>query len=127
MFSKILRVKTTGSRATGNLHPIIADHLPVGVNLKALEYDEAAGEAIVEIWGSDHPLMRDKTSVEVLKSLSEHDSVLEKLKNHPHSGGYRLVISAKAFEKAKKAFEHLPPVVRTETVRGRKIMILEER
>lgn len=85
---KILRVKTTGSREKANLRPILSDNIGPGVNMLVLEYDEAAEEAIVEIYGSDHSLIAaDRQCNEAkLKSFYEgRADVLEVLTSHAKS------------------------------------------
>jgi hypothetical protein len=82
--SKILKVKTIGSVANGNLEPEIANHLPIGVDLDVLEYD--SGFAIVKISWSEHP-MEETPSPEELSKLENHKSVLSILKSHPRAEG----------------------------------------
>jgi hypothetical protein len=92
---KILKVKTIGSKKEGNLRPSIVDNLTNGLNLKVLEYDELNNECIVEVWGSDHTLVKDKVSDSKLNKISKDKNVLEEFSTHPKSGGYKVIVSEK--------------------------------
>lgn len=99
IYRSILKVKTVGSRIEGNLHPIISEDLPIGFNSKVLEYDEANGECIMEIWGSDHSILEEKYKVNKSKldKLKKNKSVVKELSSHSNSGGYRMSVDAKLF------------------------------
>jgi len=86
---RILVVKTKGSRQGGNLVPNI--QLSRGFNLLVLEYRNNDTEAVVEIWASDHPSLRDeerissrKMEAEISKLRSE-PSFVDELPSHPKS------------------------------------------
>ena len=83
---KIVKVPTIGSRKTNDLRPIIADTLEQGVNYSVLEYDEQASTCIVELWCSDHEILKDherknKSALDKIKA----DYKLEELPSHPKS------------------------------------------
>lgn len=82
---KILKVKTTGSRGEGNLRPELADRLPSGINLAVLEYSEDDSFAILEIWGSTHPLIEHSISSKSLDDTVKEPSIIEVLEKHPKS------------------------------------------
>jgi len=49
---RIYKIPLIGSRVTGDLRPD-TDDLPRGINLRVLEYLEAEGMCVIELWGSD--------------------------------------------------------------------------
>jgi hypothetical protein len=87
IFRKILRVKTVGSRETGDLRPAIVDDTLKGVNTLVLEYSLDDSEAIVEIWGSNHPIVpaEARMNADKIAKVSGHPSVIEELATHPLS------------------------------------------
>jgi len=84
---RILRVKTAGSRENGDLRPALVDDLPRGINLVVHEYNEAEGWCVIEIWGSDHPILRpeERSTTGKINSVVTHESVVEELATHPLS------------------------------------------
>jgi len=82
---KILKVKTVGSRQTGDLRPKLSDTLPIGFNYAVLEYDEVENTCIVECWCSDHPLHEKPKTKADLDEISNHSTVLEGLQSHSKS------------------------------------------
>jgi len=95
---KILKVKTVGSRQTGDLRPELSDTLPSGFNYAVLEYDEAENTCIVECWCSDHPLQEKQRTVADLSEISKNSAVIEVLESHPKSPRVLGVVSTTAFE-----------------------------
>ena len=86
MFRKILKVKTTGSRDTGDLRPAFTD-IPQGLNYQVYEYNEKEGWCIVEIYGFDHPVLEPHkkfTPAKQTKVLID-SAVIEELPTHPLS------------------------------------------
>jgi len=132
ILTRILRVRTVGSVETRDLRPVVADHLLPGVNLKALEYDEEAMEAIVEIWGSNHPFVSERILPTTLATVAEHETVLEVLGDHPESGGYKLGLAAGTVNidpgpPVKVTRGGVPvPFIRIEEGRRGRVVILEE-
>lgn len=80
MRTKLLKVKTHKTEL-GDLEPIIADHLPKGVNLVVLEYE--GDTAIVKLTWSEHPLAEATPSAEELNQLLSRESVIEEVSAHP--------------------------------------------
>lgn len=80
MKSKILKVKTIGSRAEGNLRPEIVDDLPRNLGLSVIEY--GSGFAIVKVSWSEHPLVPKPLEKDLTK-LWKHDSIQQVLTSHP--------------------------------------------
>jgi len=78
---KIFRVKTVGSRETKDLRPDI--ELPRGINSLVLSYND--GTCIIEVWGSDHPILsvEDRFTIEKLRKVEEQ--AVEVLDAHPLS------------------------------------------
>lgn len=86
IYRKILKVKTQGSRAKGNLQPAweMAQIMP-GVSTVVHEYNEKEGWCICEVWCSDHEGRGTKRSKAELDSLDTHESVIGVLTSHPLS------------------------------------------
>jgi hypothetical protein len=84
---KILKVKTEGSRISGDLRPKLCAALPRGVNLVVLEYTDNDAACVVEIYGSDHTDLapEERVDKERLESVARHESVLSHLSSHPQS------------------------------------------
>lgn len=87
VYRQILKVKTTGSRATRNLRPEISDRLPEGLNYAVHEYNEEEDWCILEAWCSDHPVLPQKhrKNDTHLKKLSGDSAVIASLTSHPLS------------------------------------------
>ncbi len=83
MIRKILKVKTSGSRKTGDLKPSL--DLPRGLNMVVHEYNEEEGWCIVEIWGSDHPILSPEERVTPEKINHVLAQAIEELATHPLS------------------------------------------
>jgi len=83
MIRKILRVKTTGSKRGGDLAPAI--ELPRGLNMTVLEYDESEGWCVIEVWGSDHPVLSVEERATPEKIRSVVNQAIEVLPFHPLS------------------------------------------
>jgi hypothetical protein len=83
MRTKIVKVKTRGSRITGNLEPEIARILPLGVNLIVLEYTDNDASAIVKLSWSEHPFAERTPTQTEIEELIAHRSVLQEVVAHP--------------------------------------------
>ena len=103
LLRKILVVKTKGSRKLGNLKPIIAERLPKGVNLNVLKYLANDTLAIVEVWGTDHPLYPYRINESTLKELASDDSVLASFDDISELTEY---LTLEEIEKIKKQLHH---------------------
>lgn len=84
---KIVKVNTTGSRATRDLRPEFSERLAHGLNYAVLEYNEAEGWCVVELWCSDHSLLKvaDQKGMADLEDFSADSAVIENLTSHPAS------------------------------------------
>jgi len=82
IYRKILKVKTVGSRETKDLRPDI--ELPRGLNSLVLEY-LPENMCIVEIWGSDHPILNTEERYTPEKLNKVVEQALETLDSHPMS------------------------------------------
>jgi len=125
MLKQLVKAITCGSRATGDLRPVIADDLPEGVNLNVLEYDEIEGTCIVEISGYDHASLpvNKRVTKAVFDKVVAGPGVLSKLASHPKRPAklHELSMSKRLFDqknKGKPAGEKLKSL-RTETRRCR--------
>jgi len=86
MLKQLVKAKTCGSRATGDLRPVIADDLSEGINLNVIEYDETEGMCVVEISAQTHeslPVNRRVTQA-VFERVVSHPSIIAKLTSHPN-------------------------------------------
>ncbi len=79
---RTFKASTVGSRKTKNLRPDIT--LPHGLNSKTLMYDEPHGTCILEVWCSDHELLKaeDRKTLNDIDALSSQESINETLKSH---------------------------------------------
>lgn len=110
---KIVKAKTSGSRATRDLQPEFSERLPHGLNYGVLEYNETEGWCIVELWCSDHPVIREdiQKSMSDLEAFAKDSAVLEILQSHPKSPeilgsmGVGGLHSPKLIDKEKKLVE----------------------
>lgn len=84
---KILKVKTLGSRKTGDLRPAFSEQTPEGINYSVHEYNESEGWCIVEFWGSDHSILpaKQRINVKKIRRMTGHSSVIAELQSHPSS------------------------------------------
>lgn len=85
IFRKIFKVKTVGSRKTGDLRPEWSGNLPPGTSMVVHEYDEAEGWCICECWVSNHPSRTVPRSMVDLVELAKETCVIEVLPTHPLS------------------------------------------
>ena len=86
MFRKLLKVKTIGSIETGDLKPKISSFMPPGVNYAVYEYDEKEGWCILELVGSEHPILGTKQiTPEKIQQVVNHSAVIQEIKSHPLS------------------------------------------
>ena len=90
VYRKLLKVKTAGSRAEGNLRPAFSDEFPnkyAGINYVVHEYNEAEGWCILEAWCSDHPILppEHQKNISHLNELSRNPHVIEIVEKHPLS------------------------------------------
>jgi hypothetical protein len=136
MLRKILRVKTVGSRASGNLKPLLTNALPQGVHLTVLEYNESNGTCIVEIYGSDSEMAVKPITAEILNSVKAHQSVIEELQTHSLSpkkiAGFSVpdksvTVDTKTGEVTHNTTGKKAKLIRTETdYRGDKTVVVDE-
>jgi len=129
---RTLKVKLKGSRETGDLRPSITDDLPIGVNLRVLEY--GTDYAVVEVWGSDILDGEEKCTPEKLEELVKHSDVIEELVTHPAKppiigrvGMTRRI--GMEIDEARKTIDYegkRHTFIRKEQIRGEPIYILDE-
>jgi len=112
---KILKVKTTGSRVTRDLRPILTDVIPKGVNLTVHEYNEDEGWCVCEISGSDHPVLPPEEQITTAKidEVLRHESVIEELETHPLSPPIIMILSTSVHDSVDAEKKEI-------VVRGRK-------
>jgi len=105
---KILKVKTKGSRATGDLRPIFSDETPQGINYVVYDYNETEGSCIVEIWSSDHEALAPQERYDHGKwnKIINHPSVIETLPSYSKSptilGTIAAMLSPRVLDEKKK-------------------------
>ena len=85
---QILVVKTLGSRKTKDLRPDMV--LERGLNMTVLEYLVDDSEAVMEIWGSDHPVFAKEEQISgandpKMTKMRNQKSVVKALTTHPKS------------------------------------------
>jgi hypothetical protein len=90
MYRRLLKVRTVGSRAEGNLRPAFSDNFAnkyVGINYVVHEYNEREGWCIVEAWCSDHPVLppEHRKDMRHLEELARDPNVIEVVPSHPLS------------------------------------------
>jgi len=91
IYRRIFKVKTTGSRDTGDLRPAFTDDFVEkygrGINYVVHEYNEAEGWCVVECWCCDHPILEPehRKNMTHLRALDKDPSVVEVLPSHPRS------------------------------------------
>jgi len=112
---RIFKVKTVGSRVTGDLRPAISDTVPRGINYAVHEYNEDEGWCIVECWCSDHPCCEpaERKGRAELEALDGDPDVLEILPSHPNSPPILGRIATTTHEEVDEEKKEI-------TVRGRK-------
>lgn len=90
VYRTILKVRTIGSRVSGDLRPAFMDNFGndfPGIGYSVLEYDEAGGTCVLEASCSDNPAQppggaRPKAA---LSAVAKHPAVLSTLSSHPNS------------------------------------------
>lgn len=95
VYRRKFKCKTAGSRAEANLHPVLSNVIPNGINTVVHSYDEPNGTCIVEAWCSDHeilPAQHRKTEAD-LQALDGLPCILEVLENDPKNPGVLGTIS----------------------------------
>jgi hypothetical protein len=91
VFRKVLKVKTVGSRVTGDLRPAFSDDFVekygCGINYVVHEYNEKEGWCIVEVWCSDHPILpvEHQKNMSHLEEVAKNPHVIETFEKHPLS------------------------------------------
>jgi len=83
---RIYKVPLIGSRVTGDLRPD-TDDLPRGVNLRVLEYLEAEGMCVIELWGSDvtQLIPEERCDATKIEAYATHKGWMPPLTSHPKS------------------------------------------
>jgi len=66
VYKRTFRVRTTGSKAQGNLRPDL-DDLPKGLNMSVLEYTADERECTVILWCSDHAVLKTEDRGDLAK------------------------------------------------------------
>lgn len=105
----ILRVKTAGSRVTRNLRPDIK--IPEGAAMTVCEYSSDDSTCVVQVFGSEHELVKDKVTDSDLKKLGKGKQVVEELdkstygKRHKHIRGISINMADEVDEESKE-FKH---------------------
>jgi len=119
MFRKILKVRTTGSRATHDLRPELSDDFVKkygkGVNFTVLEYNEDENWCVLECWCSNHPCLETAERKEAtdLTRLSKDNSVLEVVSTHRLSPKILGTLSTSTHDSVNEETKEI-------TVKGRK-------
>ncbi len=90
VYRRILKVKTIGTRAGGDLRPAFMDNFGndfPGIGYTVLAYDEVAGVCVLEACCSDNPAQPPGGArpEAALSAVARHPAVLSTLASHPNS------------------------------------------
>jgi len=136
IYRKILKVKTIGSKREGNLRPFISDvEKPQGLSYVVYEYNVDEGWCILELYGSDSPLMDHQIKPVDLDKIAKHDQVLEELKTHRLSpkviGRFQFALEELDIDEIEKTVKHkktgkVGKFIRKEKDRATEFVVLDE-